>query len=298
MTDESIKDKEKLKRRRRKKIQERILYCFVALTLIIGIGLISYPTVSDWWNNRAQSKFTAQYAKDVSELDPDLVALLKKEAQAYNEALLTNDDRWRHTEQSTEEYRKYLDPSNNGVMGSIEIPKINLNLPFYHTAEESVIQVAVGHIEGSSLPIGGPSTHSALSSHRGLPSAKLFTDIDKLKIGDTFLLHVLDDILTYKIDQIEVVLPNELDLLDIIEGKDYCTLVTCTPYGVNSHRLLIRGERIPTEYNEDGEVIKEDAPVLVELEDSLPGYIIIGILIGILLLIVLKKKRRRKKHEK
>ena len=212
--------------------------------LLVGVCFLLYPTVADYWNSFHQSRAIASYVEKVNNIDNAEFERLWQEADAYNKALYAKDNRYAITEEETEEYNRILNVTDNGIMSYIEIPKIKVQLPIYHGTEESVLQVAIGHIEGTSLPIGGASTHCVVSGHRGLPSAKLFTDIDQLERGDIFTLDTLGETLTYEVDQIRIVLPHEMDDIEIEEGKDYVTLVTCTPYGVNSHRLLVRAHRI------------------------------------------------------
>ena len=221
---------------------------FVTVILIaaffIGALLLLYPTISDFWNSFHQSRAIASYAEQVADLDENAYDRLWEDARIYNKTL---GDRMNHfvmAEEQKKAYAALLNIADNGVMGYIEIPKVRCNLPIYHGTDEAVLQVAIGHVPGSSLPVGGESTHCVLSGHRGLPSAKLFTNLDELETGDVFMLRVLDETLTYEVDQIRTVLPNELGDLAIVEGEDYCTLVTCTPYGINSHRLLVRGHRV------------------------------------------------------
>lgn len=214
------------------------------LTLLTGLSLLLYPTISDWWNSFHQSRAIASYVETVEELDDDAYAQLWEDAQAYNEALSQDNSRFQPGEEESVRYNELLNLSGTGIMGYVEIPSIDVALPIYHGTDEAVLQVAVGHIEGSSLPVGGPGTHTVLSGHRGLPSATLFTDLDQLDMGDVFLLHVLGETLTYQVDQIRIVEPDDVSLLALEEGEDLCTLVTCTPYGVNSHRLLVRGYRV------------------------------------------------------
>ena len=225
-------------------MKKRLSTMLLILIFLIGLSLLLYPTVSDYWNSLHQSRAIAEYAEQVANLDDDLYEGLWAAAQRYNETLLDKADRYDMTEEERAEYESLLNVSGNGIIGYIEIPMIQCSLPIYHGTEESVLQIAVGHIEGSSLPTGGAGTHCVLSGHRGLPSAKLFTDLDQLAEGDTFILRILDETLTYEVDQIRTVEPYELDDLGIEEGKDYCTLVTCTPYGINTHRLLVRGRRV------------------------------------------------------
>lgn len=211
---------------------------------ILGISLLLYPTFSDWWNSFHQTRAIASYAENVAVMDDESYEEMWERARAYNEALAETGIRWSMTEEELEDYESQLNVSGTGIMGYVEIPSINCTLPVYHGTDDAVLQIAVGHIEGSSLPVGGPGTHCILSGHRGLPSARLFTDIDRLEEGDTFYLHTLDETLAYEVDQIRIVLPYELEELEIVEGEDLCTLVTCTPYGINSHRLLVRGHRV------------------------------------------------------
>ena len=213
--------------------------------MIAGIGLIAYPSVANWWNSYHQTRAVASYAAVVSDMSHEDYDKLLKEASDYNKRLGETGIIWRMNTASENEYNKVLDVTDTGIMGYIDIPKIQVKLPIYHGTDDSILQGAVGHIAGSSLPGGCESSHCIISGHRGLPSAKLFTDIDRLVVGDSWTINVLDQTLTYEVDQIRVVLPSDLSDLQIEEGKDYCTLVTCTPYGVNTHRLLVRGHRIP-----------------------------------------------------
>ncbi len=225
-----------------KKGRSTTLLLFVIL--FAGLSLLLYPTVADYWNTLHQSRAVAQYAEQVKNLDDEIYEQMLDAAREYNSKLLSGSDRYVITDQEREEYESVLNLSGNGVMGYIEIPAINCSLPIYHGVEESVLQVGIGHIEWSSLPIGGTGTHCVLSGHRGLPSARLFTDLDKLAEGDIFVIRVLDETVTYEVDQIRIVLPEELSELQIDPEQDYCTLVTCTPYGINTHRLLVRGHRV------------------------------------------------------
>ena len=221
---------------------------FVTAILIaaffIGALLLLYPTISDFWNSFHQSRAIASYAEQVADLDENAYDRLWEDARIYNKTLGDRMNRFVMAEEQKKAYAALLNIADNGVMGYIEIPNVRCNLPIYHGTDEAVLQVAIGHVPGSSLPVGGESTHCVLSGHRGLPSAKLFTNLDELETGDVFMLRVLDETLTYEVDQIRTVLPNELGDLAIVEGEDYCTLVTCTPYGINSHRLLVRGHRV------------------------------------------------------
>ena len=203
-----------------------------------------YPTVSDYWNSFHQSRAIAGYAESISLLTAADYERIWQEACEDNQDLLQRNERYALSEAEQAQYEAQLNPLGNGIMGYIEIPKINTALPIYHGTDETILQVAVGHVDISSLPVGGPSSHCVLSGHRGLPSASLFTHLDRLETGDVFMLQILNETLTYEVDQIHIVLPEEVEDLDIEEGRDYCTLVTCTPYGINTHRLLVRGVRI------------------------------------------------------
>ena len=214
------------------------------LIFFIGLSLLLYPSFADWWNSFHQSRAIASYSEVVANMDDDQYTEIWNAAWDYNRSLLTRPNSFLLSEQQTEEYQQLLNVSGNGVMGYIEIPAIGVTLPVYHGTEESVLQVAVGHLEWTSLPVGGESSHCVVSGHRGLPSARLFTDLDKMQEGDIFIFRILDEVLTYEVDQIRIVLPHETSDLLIVEGQDLCTLVTCTPYGINSHRMLVRGHRI------------------------------------------------------
>lgn len=225
---------------------KRIRVIFCVIIFMTGLGIASYPFISNMVAQRHASQVVKDYETNVEEMDEEKIDAMKEAAKKYNEQLsnvVSVDDENENNEQG----ESYADLLNIGEsLGYITIPKINVNLPIYNGTSQDVLSKGVGHMEQSSYPLGGESTHCVLTGHRGLPSAVLFTDLDKLEIGDEFYLHVLDEILAYKVDQIKVVKPNESGDLEIIDGKDYCTLVTCTPYAINSHRLLVRGER--TEY--------------------------------------------------
>ena len=216
------------------------------LILVLGLSLLLYPTFSNYWNDMHQTKAIANYASAVAEMNEEDFSQIWDSAYSYNQSLVPRSNPYLLTEEQQGRYASELNISGNGVMGYIEIPSIDVHLPIYHGTSEAVLQIAIGHIEWSSLPAGGESSHCVVSGHRGLPSAKLFSDLDKLNVEDIFLLNVLDEVLTYQVDQIKIVEPYETEDLTIVEGKDYCTLVTCTPYGINSHRMLVRGIRIET----------------------------------------------------
>lgn len=214
------------------------------LLLILGLSLLLYPTVSEAWNTRYHKRTIDDYTNVVSTLDADHYQRYWDEAVAFTDSRRQSTETFELSEEEKHIYPQILNMAGNGIMGYIEIPSIGSKLSVYHGTEEAVLQIGIGHLDWSSLPVGGVSTHCILSGHRGLPSARLFTDLDQLQVGDTFMLHILDETLTYEVDQILIVLPYETDALLIEEGKDLCTLVTCTPYGVNSHRLLVRGHRV------------------------------------------------------
>ena len=267
---------------------------FLVLLLLAGVSLLLYPSLSDYWNSMHQTRAIASYAETVSQLDTAQYDEMWKAAQDYNRSLAQRETAFALTDEQKAAYESLLDVSGLGVMGYIEIPEIDCSLPIYHGTEESVLQVAVGHLEWSSLPVGGEGTHCVLSGHRGLPSAKLFTHLDKLAVGDTFLLRVLDEVLTYEVDQILIVEPEQVDALGIVPGEDYCTLVTCTPYGINTHRLLVRGHRVENTPEAARMHVTADAtqfdPLLVAPVLAIPVLLL-------LLMILLVPKQRRKSRE-
>ena len=256
---------------------------FLILALLAGLTLLLYPTASDYWNSFHQSQAIASYAESVSNLTAVDYERLWLDADAYNQELVQKTYPLLFDEAEREDYNALLNVSSNGIMGYIEIPKINVSLPIYHGTDESILQIAVGHIPGRSLPVGGASTHCVLSGHRGLPSATLFTNLDQLSEGDVFLLRILNETLTYEVDQIHIVLPQESDELNIISGRDLCTLVTCTPYGINSHRLLVRGTRIENQESASSAQITADAiridPILVAPIAAVPMLLVLTVLL-------------------
>ncbi|HGA1449450.1 TPA: class C sortase, partial [Streptococcus suis] len=211
------------------------------LIFILGIGLLAYPSVSDYWNSFHQSEAIMSYSDTVSDMTADQYKEIIDSARQYNQEKPLN---WNVTASDIEAYNQELNFNKDGIMGYIEIPKIDVKLSIFHGTDETVLETSIGHLEGTSLPVGGLGTHSVLSGHRGLPSARLFSDLDKLREGDIFTIHVLNETLTYKVDQIRVVEPSDLSALTMEPQKDLLTLVTCTPYGINTHRLLVRGYRI------------------------------------------------------
>lgn len=262
-------------------MKKKLSNFILVLIFLTGVSLLVYPTFSDWWNSMHQSRAIAAYVDQVNTLDDAQYETMLEQADAYNQTLIGKEDRYNLSDSELETYNSLLDVTGTGIMGYVVIPKINVRLPIYHGTDPAVLEIAIGHIAGSSLPVGGESTHCVLSGHRGLPSAKLFTDIDQLKEGDQFMLEVLGDTLTYEVDQIKVVLPDELEDIEIEEGKDLCTLVTCTPYGVNTHRLLVRGHRVETVQQNHVRVVSDAVqiePVKVAVAAGIPLLVIIMLL--------------------
>ena len=277
---------------RKQRKTDRLTTVILVLILIAGVCLLLYPSVSDYWNSFHQTRAIATYAEEVAGLDEDRYEAVWQAAKEYNAALLQRENHFILTDGQKADYEQQLDVSGVGVMGYVEIPCIKCSLPIYHGTDEAVLQIAVGHLEWSSLPTGGESTHCVLSGHRGLPSARLFTDLDKLETGDVFMLRVLDEVLTYEVDQFLIVEPQETQALQIVEGEDYCTLVTCTPYGVNTHRLLVRGHRIENLADSASVRVTADA---VQIEPLLvaPVVAIPMLLILLIVLLIPRKPRNR-----
>lgn len=260
------------------------------LILLAGVSLLLYPTVSDYWNSFHQSRAIASYEEQVANIDDAQYEELWDAARDYNQSLLHRPNDFILSDEQQEIYKSLLDIGGNGIMGYIEIPVIDVMLPIYHGTKESVLQIAVGHLDWTSLPVGGAGSHCVLSGHRGLPSARLFTDLDKLKVGDVFMLHVLNEILTYKIDQILIVEPQDTDPLLIEPGKDLCTMITCTPYGINSHRMLVRGHRIESQEEPKDIRITADA---VRIEPLMVAPIVAVPILLVLLIILLLPKQKK-----
>lgn len=269
--------------------------------MFVGLGLLLYPPLADYINRHNQSRAIARYTTTVDSGDDEDYSEYWEAARAYNEKLigvnvvkrLNNPDVW------GPEYDQMLKVDESGIMGIIEIPQIAVMLPLYHGTSDLVLQVAVGHLQGTSLPVGGPGTHSAFSAHRGLPSAKLFTNLDQLDLGDTFTIRVLDEVLTYEIDQILVVEPHQVNALEIVEGMDYCSLITCTPYGVNSHRLIVRGHRVENSTAAQAARVTADAQ---QIDPIIVTPIVAAPMLLVLLIIMLvntspkRKKKSANKH--
>lgn len=272
-------------------MKKHMITIILFLVLIVGLSLVLYPSFSDWWNSKHMSRVITDYVNLIDDLEEDEYEELLEAAREYNRSLLYRTNGYTTTPEQKEQYNKLLNIAGNGVMGYIEVPSIGVSLPVYHGTEDTVLQVAIGHLDWSSLPVGGESTHSVVSGHRGLPSAKLFTHLDKVREGDLFMLRILDEVLTYEVDQILIVEPHEVDSLMISKGKDYCTMFTCTPYGINTHRLLIRGHRIANlEEKEIRHVVSE--ALLIEPAVVAPMVALPMLLLLFIWLMIPKKKRK------
>lgn len=251
----------------------------MVIGLLVGIGLLLYPSVANYWNSGHMMREIMEYNDIVTNMSAEEYKKIIDDARAYNKELAKTGIIWKMSDEQRKVYNSKLKIPGSEVMAYVSLPKFHIKVPIYHGTEESVLQIAIGHIEGSSLPVGGKSTHCIISGHRGLPSARLFTDLDKVKEGDTWTITTLNETLTYECDQIRIVEPDDLSNLQIVKGEDYCTLVTCTPYGINTHRLLIRGHRIP---NADGVAdLTADAiqiePIYVAPIMAVPALIILFI---------------------
>ena len=266
-----------------KKNKDQIINIVLISVMVIGVLIVAYPTISDWWNSFHQTRAIASYTEKVAAMDTVDTERMLKEAEEYNAGLVDKEGRFAPSDEELEEYKGILDVTGTGIMGYVEIPKLHISLPVYHGSEDTVLQIAVGHLEGTSFPVGGTGTHAVLTGHRGLPSARLFTDIDQLTDGDHFMVHVLNRTVTYEV----------MEDLAIDPEKDYCTLITCTPYGINSHRLLVRGRRV------DNDV--EIMDVAADAQQVQPGLTALGIAIPILtlaliyILIMTSRRAARKK---
>lgn len=273
--------------------KRHIITIALFLGFFIGVFVLLYPTIAEQWNRKVQSHAIADYENIINDMSKENYDQIFADADAYNQAIaqvpypFMNYDR-------VEGYENHLNVAGNGIIGHISIPNISVELPIYHGCSDSVLQIAVGHLPGSSLPVGGEGTHAVLSAHRGLPSARLFTDLDKLQEGDIFTVTVLDRLLTYQVDKISIVDPDQVDSLYTVEGKDYLTLVTCTPYGINSHRLLVRGERIE---NIKGQTVTHIAPQAYLIEPLVVAPIAALPMLMILALIVILEPVKKDKGE-
>ena len=269
----------------------------IALVAIffVGLSVLLYPTISDFWNEKRQSQAIMNYDDLIVDLTPEDYSEIFDKADAYNKKIRNMSFPFMNHKNIADEYYDTLDINGDGMMGYITIEKIKVQLPIYHGTSDKVLNSAVGHVEGSTLPVGGKSTHSVLSAHRGLPSAKLFTNLDKVEVGDVFTVRILDRTVTYQVDQILIVLPHETDNLNIVQGEDYCTLVTCTPYGINTHRMLVRGTRI--------ENIEPDRVINViteayQIDPLIVTPAVAAPMLGLLLIVLLCKSRSTNKKSK
>lgn len=276
-------------------MRKRISTVALIVLFLAGVSLLLYPSVSDCWNSFHATRAVSSYTQEVQTMDRSRYETLMNDAVAYNRSLSARRSGQTLTDAQKQQYADLLNVTGTGIMGYIEIPAIKCSLPIYHGTEDDALQVGIGHIEWSSLPTGGTGTHCVLSGHRGLPSARLFTNLDQLVVGDTFTIHVLDERLTYEVDQILIVEPDDASALTIEDGKDLCTLVTCTPYGINSHRLLVRGHRV--EDASEGIRVTSDA---VQIEPLLVAALIATpILLAMLIILFASGAKRHsggKKH--
>lgn len=272
-----------------KKFNSNIL---LVLMLVIGLSLLLYPTFADYWNSFTQSRAIASYSAMVANLDKESYDGLWNEVSTYNARILDRENVFLLSDEEKETYNALLNIGGTGVMGYVEIPAIDVSLPIYHGTDDSILQVAVGHLDWTSLPGGGEGTHCVISGHRGLPSARLFTDLDKLQVGDLFIINSLDRITTYEVDQIRIVEPTIVDDLLIQEGKDLVTMVTCTPYGINSHRLLVRGHRVDN--LEEAPVVRVTADAVIVEKMVVVPFVLAPILILMLLFTLFGSGKRKK----
>ena len=276
---------------KRRKKRSALGTWILVLIMLIGLGIMAYPTVSEWWNSFHASRAIASYSSAVESVDKEKLAEMIQAAHEYNERLLKKPNPYNMSEEDLKEYNSLLDLSGTGIIGYITIKSIGVYIPIYHGVEESVLQIAIGHIDWTSLPVGGESTHAVVSGHRGLPSAKLFTDLDQMREGDTFTITVLNQMITYEVDQIRIVEPGDISELAIAPGKDYCTLVTCTPYGINTHRLLIRGTRVA---NEAGELVVPAEAFRIPNYITIPAIGVPLLFLTLIVLLVVSGRRRPK----
>lgn len=274
-------------------MKKKFVSILLILLFFLGLSLLLYPTVSDYINSMHQTRAIVEYNDMVQKLDSDVYNKIIDDARDYNYKLSTRAVNFNLSDEALDDYHSMLSVSDNQIMGYIEIQKLDCHIPIYHGHDESILQSGIGHLEWSSLPVGGVSTHCVLSGHRGLPSAKLFSDLDRLVAGDTFSLRILDEVLTYEVDRILIVEPQNTKDLRIVEGEDYCTLVTCTPYGVNSHRLLVRGHRIDSDQDNSYKVTADALQI-----DYLIVSSMIAIPVLLLFFIRLVVRTRRKKSSK
>ncbi len=270
-------------------MRDRLTYAVLILVFLVGLLAVLYPSLADYHNSKVQTQAIGNYESVLSNMSKEDYTALFEAADEYNRQLAKITQPFMNYKQ-VEGYNDILNVGGNGIIGYVSIDKISVEIPIYHGTSKAVLSVAAGHLEGSSLPVGGSTTHAAISAHRGLPSAKLFTNLDKVDIGDTFTITVLDRVLTYQVDSVLIVNPNEMDSLYVTQDEDHCTLITCTPYGINTHRLLVRGTRIET--------VKEKPPIFVKNEAFIIDPIIVTPIVAIpmlLMLLVFVLIRYRKK---
>ena len=267
----------------------------LVVIILAGLSLLLYPSISNYWNSMHATQAIANYVEAVANMDSEQYQRLLTSARAYNEALAQGAGIHELNDEERAVYREQLDVMGTGIMGYIEIKKINCFLPIYHGTSDSVLASAIGHIEGTSLPIGGETTHAVLSGHRGLPSAKLFTDLDKMVIGDTFVVQVLNETMTYEVDQIRIVLPSQVSELQLIPRRDYCTLVTCTPYGINTHRMLVRGHRVENEAEDKQIRVVGDA---LRIQPTIVAPVVAAPIFLALFIVLLVRSRRSERRRR
>ena len=271
-------------------MQSRKSTIILLISFFIGLSVLLYPSLSSYWNSKTQTQVIIDYESMLAAYKPEDYTQVFEDAYAYNEALASLRRPMQEYESLNEQYWKTLDISGTGMMGYVTVPKINQELPVYHGTSDAVLSTSAGHFMGTSLPVGGKNTHSVVSAHRGLPTAVLFTHLDRMEIGDTFYFTILDRTITYEVDQIRIVEPNDMSLIEIEEGKDYCTLLTCTPYGLNTQRLLIRGQQIDTSQKRNLYVVNEAyrvEPLIVMPIVALP---IIFVLLIYVMVVPVKKE--------
>ncbi len=277
--------------KKKRKISNRVITIILIVILVVGLAVLLYPTIANWWNERTMSRAVASYNEAVADMTEEDYTEAFAAAEVYNEEIYQLGSATTLVfPERVEGYDEILDITGTGIMGYVTIDRISVELPIYHGTADNVLAAGAGHLEGSSFPIGGENTHSVISAHRGLPSAKLFTSLDKMEVGDTFTITVLNQVFTYQVDQINIIEPNELEYLYIEPGEDYCTLMTCTPYGINTHRLLVRGTRI-----------ENLSHIQVDPEADKVNTLLVAVFVAIPLLIILfiwlivSTRRNRKK---
>ncbi len=275
-------------------MKKRLTTILAVLVFITGLSLLLYPTVSNYFNSLHQSKVVSHYSDALEKMDEAQKQAAIDAAVQYNALLVSNDARFTPSEEETRLYNSLLNPDGTGMMGYITIPEIRCKLAIYHSVDDSVLQVGVGHLEGSSLPVGGSSTHCVISGHRGLPSARLFTDIDRLEKGDLFYLHVYGKVLAYEVDKISVVESEDYGPLEIEEGKDLCTLLTCTPYGINTQRLMVRGHRVVDSLYDESNITSDAARVDTLVVASCVGVVLL--LVGFIVSKIWRLRGREKNN--